>query len=288
VTVALDRHAFRAMGCDVVVSGASASARAAVERLFVARDRMFSRFRPDSELNRVSAAGGMPVRVSQAFADMLMLALEASRQTDGLVHPALGAELEAAGYDRDFSLLHADALGPRTAERRRRVAPRVEGRLVAVPRGTKLDLNGVVKGRTVDDALALFDGDGFVSAGGDLAVRGTLVAALPRGGSVRLVRGALATSGTDRRRWLRDGVQHHHLIDPRTGRPSTSPWEQVTVCGLTCVAADIAAKAAFLLGHEGPEWLDARGLPGRFVDSQGDVLVNQAWSSSLENAIACT
>ena len=288
MTVALERHAFRAMGCDVVVSGASASACAAVERLFVARDRMFSRFRPGSELNRVNAAAGMPIRVSQAFADMLILALEASRQTDGLVEPTLGAELEAAGYDRDFSSLHTDALVQRTAERRRRVAVRVEGRLVVVPRGTRLDLNGVVKARTVDDALALFDGDGFVSAGGDLAVRGTLVAALPRGGSVRLVRGALATSGTDRRRWWREGVLHHHLIDPRTGRPSTSPWEQVTVCGLTCVAADIAAKAAFLLGREGPEWLDARGLPGRFVTSQGDVLLSRAWSGSLDKAVACT
>ena len=71
--------------------------------------------------------------------------------------------------------------------------------------GVRLDLNGVVKGQTVDDALTLLGGEGFVSAGGDLATRGTVVAALPRGGTVNLVRGALATSGTNRRRWLRAG-----------------------------------------------------------------------------------
>ena len=157
------------------------------------------------------------------------------------------------------------------------------GRWVLVPEGVRLDLNGVVKGRTVDDALALLmRGDGFVSAGGDLAARGAVVAAFPDGGTVCLVRGALATSGTDRRRWSRGGRPQHHLIDPRTGVPaSQSPWEQVTVCGLSCVGADIAAKAAFLLGADGPAWLDARGLPGRFVTTAGDVLPNRSWRRSL-------
>ena len=95
----------------------------------------------------------------------------------------------------------------------------------------RLDLNGVVKARTVDDALALLDGKGFVSAGGDLATHGAIVVALPRDGTVSLMHGALATSGADRRRWVRGGRRQHHLIDPRTGRPADSPWEQVTVCG---------------------------------------------------------
>lgn len=71
-----------------------------------------------------------------------------------------------------------------------------------------------------------------------------------------------------------------------TGAPASSPWEQVTVCGLSCVGADIAAKAAFLLGSAGPAWLDVRGLPGRFVTAGGDIVVNRAWQRSLERA-AC-
>ena len=278
-------YAFRSMGCDVVVSGACPSERRAIERLFHERDRVFSRFNPDSELNRVNAAAGEPVRVLPVFAEMLGLALEAARETGGLVDPTLGAELEAAGYASDFSLLEDSPRPPETIEPRQVAVRLVEGWVVA-PKGVRLDLNGVVKGRTVDDALALLDGEGFVSAGGDLAVRGTFVAALPRGGTVSLVRGALATSGTDRRRWLCGGRVKHHLIDPVTGAPASSPWEQVTVCGLSCVGADVAAKAAFLLGAAGPAWLDVRGLPGRFVTSVGDVVVNRAWWRSLEGA-AC-
>jgi len=274
------------MGCDVVVAGACASEGRAIERLFDERERIFSRFDPDSELSRVNAAAGRPVRVSQVFAEMLGVALEAARETGGLVDPTLGAELEAAGYDTDFSSLEDALSPPGPIEPRRRVAVRLVERSVVVPKVVRLDLNGVVKGRTVDDALTLIKGRGFVSAGGDLAVRGTFVAALPRGGTVGLVRGALATSGTDRRRWLRGGRVQHHLIDPSTGAPASSPWEQVTVCGLSCVGADVAAKAAFLLGSAGPAWLGVRGLPGRFVTSAGDIVVNRAWKRSLERA-AC-
>ena len=276
-----DRFTFRSMGCEVVVAGASAGERRAVERLFEERDRVFSRFRPESELNRVNASDGAPTRVSQEFAEMLEVALEAARETGGLVDPTLGAQLETAGYDADFASLVPGSGAAAAVVPQSRAAVLLLGRTVTVPRGVRLDLNGVVKGRTVDDALGLLAGDGFVSAGGDLATRGTLVAALPRGGTVTLVRGALATSGTDRRRWTRDGSVLHHLIDPRTGAPSRSPWEQVTACGLTCLGADIAAKAAFLLGAEGPAWLDARGMPGRFVTAGGDVVANGAWQRDV-------
>ena len=61
----------------------------------------------------------------------------------------------------------------------------------------------------------------------------------------------------------------------------------MTVCGATCLAADLAAKAAFLAGRRGPEWLDEHGLPGRFLAADGHVHLNAAWQSSL-GASACT
>lgn len=281
-------YEFTSMGCAVVVGGASGAECSAIERLFAERERMFSRFRLDSELNRVNEAAGMPTRVSEAFAEMLQLALEAKRESGGLVDPTLGAAIEAAGYDRDISLVE-DGPAPSETITPGRGLVRVEGRsMILVPAGVRLDLNGVVKGRTVDDALTLIDGDGFVSAGGDLATRGSLVVALPGGGTVSLMRGALATSGIDRRRWFRGGHVQHHLIDPRTARPAVSPWEQVTVCGASCVGADVAAKAAFLRGPAGPAWLDAVGLPGRFVTTAGAVHPNRSWQRSLGGAVQCT
>ena len=271
------------MDVDVIAGGAGVAQAAAIEALFAERERVFSRFRPHSELALVNASRGPLVRVSALFARTLRAALDAAAATGGLVDPTLGAALEAAGYDRDFARVVPDAspTGPAVPGCRRSV--RVLGRVVARPPRVRLDLNGVVKALAVDDALALFDGPGFVSAGGDVAVRGGAGVGLPRGGSVRVEDGGVATSGTTHRRWLRGGAVQHHLIDARTGRPASSRWTEVTVVGPTCLDADVAAKAAFLLSDDGPGWLDERGLAGRFL--AGDVAVtNRAWRESLQEA----
>jgi thiamine biosynthesis lipoprotein len=276
---------FTAMGCEVLVEGATAEELAAVRALFAERDFVFSRFRPESELNAVNAGRGARF-VSPLFARMVEAALQAREQTGGLVDPTLGGALEAAGYDRDFSYLEELAAPPAPAG----PAGHVElyGRVLVLGRGVRLDLNGVVKAAAVDDAVRLLSGPGFVSAGGDLATRGEVDVALPGGGAVRLVRGGLATSGRTKRRWLRGGEEQHHLIDPATGRPSASPWEEVTVCGATCFAADVAAKAAFLLGEDGPDWLDERGLAGRFL-AQGEAYENASWRAGVRARVpACT
>jgi thiamine biosynthesis lipoprotein len=271
------------MGCEVVVSGADQEPVAAV---FARWEAVFSRFRPESELSQVNASPRPALRVSPLFARALRTALDVARATEGLVDPTLGAALEHAGYDRDFALLRADSpLGPAVPSRLAEV--RLDGRILRRPPGLLLDLNGVVKALAVDEALSVLPGDGFVSAGGDLASRGPVDVGLPGGGAVRVLRGGLATSGVVSRRWLRGGEEQHHLIDPRTGRPSRSPWLQVTVSGASCLDADVAAKAAFLLGESGPGWLDARGLAGRFV-GVGEVLANERWRAALQPEPACT
>lgn len=279
---------FRAMGCDVVVAGAGTRADVAIRRLFADREATFSRFRPESELNAVNAAAGRRNLVSADFARMLERALALAAETDGLVDPTVGAALAALGYTRDLSELGDDpdpADGPRPAPGWRCVE--LCGRVLRTPAGCALDLNGVVKSATVDDAASLLDGEGFVSAGGDLAVRGPTDVALPGGDAVSVVRGGLATSGSTKRRWRRAGETHHHLIDPATGRSAQSPWEAVTACGVTCVAADVAARAAFVAGAGGPAWLDRRGIPGRFVAAGAMVTVNRTWAAMVGEA-ACT
>jgi thiamine biosynthesis lipoprotein len=227
------------MGCEVVLAGGDpASASVVFERWEAA----FSLFRAESELSRLNGAPAPVVAVSPFFASVLQVALEVAADTGGLVVPAFGEV-------------------------------RLLGTLLARRPGLRLDLNGVVKALAVDEAAVGLDGFGFVSVGGDLAVRGPVDVGLPGGGAVRVVEGGLATSGV--------ATRGRHLVDPRTRMPSESRWEQVTVCGATCVAADAAAKAAFLLGDRGPGWLDARGMPGRFVHLDGTILCNAAWEGSL-------
>jgi thiamine biosynthesis lipoprotein len=237
---------FQAMGCEIVVAGAEPAAVAAV---FEEWEDAFSLFRPGSELSRVNGSRSPVVAVSPLFARTLSVALDVAAETDGLVDPTL------CGRWREV---------------------RLAGRILSRPAGLALDLNGVVKSLAVDAAAELISGEGFVSAGGDIAVRGPVDVALPHGEAVRVVEGGLATSGTASR--------GRHLVDPSTGEPSDSPWEQVTASGASCLAADVAAKVAFLLGPEGPAWLDDRGIAGRFVALDGEIVETEHW----RGALACT
>jgi thiamine biosynthesis lipoprotein len=241
---------FRAMGCDVVVAGGDPAAVAAVLERWEAA---FSLFRPESELSRVNASPARVLAVSSLFAHTVEVALDMAAETEGLVDPTL------CGRWHEVVL---------------------SGWMLSRPPGLALDLNGVVKALAVDEAVATLVGPGFVSVGGDLAVRGPVDVALPAGGATRVVSGGLATSGTASR-----GA---HLVDTATGRASDSCWEQVTASGATCLHADVAAKAGFLLGERGPAWLEARGIPGRFVGVDGEIVENGAWHHATKAVPACT
>jgi thiamine biosynthesis lipoprotein len=243
-------HRFRAMGCDVAFAGGDPARAAAILERW---EETFSLFRPRSELSWVNRSPARVLAVSPLFARALEVALDAAAETEGLVDPTL-----CGRWPEIF----------------------VAGRMLQRTPGVALDLNGVVKSLAVDEAAAALEGPGFVSVGGDLAVRGGVDVALPGGGAVRVVAGGLATSGTASR--------GPHLVDPGSGGPSASCWEQVTASGASCLAADVAAKAGFLLGEEGPEWLDARGVPGRFIGVDGQIVENDAWARTTGEVTVCT
>jgi len=243
-------HRFHAMGCDVAAAGGDPATVAAVLERWEAA---FSLFRPESELSRVNRSQARVIAVSGLFASALETALDVAAETEGLVDPTL---------------------------RGRWPEVVLAGQLLSRPPGLALDLNGVVKSLAVDEAAAALGGPGFVSVGGDLAVRGPVDVALPARGAIRVVAGGLATSGTASR-----GA---HLVNTATGRASESPWEQVTASGASCLAADVAAKAGFLVGERGPEWLDARGIPGRFLGRDGEIVENEAWAGATREVPTCT
>ena len=150
---------------------------------------------------------------------------------------------------------------------------------IRLPRGCALDLGGIAKGMAVDAAVAELAERGVaaavVEAGGDIAVTGLppgagawpVVVEVRRGvREVAIASGALATSGISRRRWLRGGVEQHHLLDPRDGAPARNDLWSVTAAAATCAQAEVAAKVAFVLGREaGTRFLLRVGIPALLV-----------------------
>ena len=293
---------FRALGTTAVIVAADraceGAACAAVERELDAIDRACSRFRPDSELSRVNRARGERVAIGPLLLEALRVALDAARSSGGLVDPTVGRTLRTSGYDSTFRVVAARDGNTFRAEfcavpGWQTIELDEDAATVRVPAGVELDLGATAKALVCDraaTAAAAVAGGALVGLGGDIAVAG----AAPAGGwpvriaddhaapldapgpTVALEAGGLATSSTTVRRWRSGAVELHHLVDPRTGRPAKSPWRTVSVAAKTCVDANVASTASFLL-DDAPGWLEAHGLPARLLGVDGESTVVAGW-----------
>jgi len=260
-----------------------------------------SRFRSDSEVVALTAAGGHPRVVSALLADLVRAALGAAERTNGDVDPTLGAALIGWGYDRDFADIDpAHPSVPAVFTRPARWSMIfVRDQTVTVPEGVHLDLGATAKAYAADHCAQLVaanTGCGvLVSLGGDIATAGDApsggwqvqVQDLPGelGTQVALpAGGALATSSTQRRRWMHAGRPVHHILDPRSGQPADPVWRTVSIAAGCCLDANTVSTACVVRGHAALGWLEQLGLPARLVDRDGGVRILGAWPEVADRA----
>ena len=281
-------HQFRAMGTEVALwlwhANESIAHRVLrqIEQFFAQTEARLSRFKTNSELSRLNRSAGKPFTASPLLFDLVDAALIWRQRTDGIFDPTILRALLAHGYDRSFEDI---ANRPDTAvHAERSISPaRSQVKLnrskhtITLPQNVGLDLGGIAKGWTVQQAGQRLRrlGPALVDAGGDIVCTG-----LPPNGSAWLVgiedplqpdkdvatlilnHEAVATSSLVRRRWQHQGRLAHHLIDPRTGVPANTDLLSVTVIGPRLPAAEIQAKVALILGTE-------KGLA--YLASQADI-----------------
>ena len=279
-------------------------------------DRACSRFRGDSELTAVNSHPGQRTAIGPLLEEALDLSLRAAAITGGALDPTVGLDLERAGYDRDWRLIaergtdEQNSHGSPTGEV---LSARLLGRweridldrslgAVTIPHRIALDLGATAKAwaadRAAQAASRACDCGALVSIGGDIAFAGAapdqgwLVrvtddhrAALDAPGqTILLSGGGLATSSTTTRRWLKNGSEMHHILDPLTGAPAESPWRTVSVAAESCADANIAATATLAKSSAGTQWLRETGLPARLVDHEGSVLTLGDWPEPSEES----
>jgi thiamine biosynthesis lipoprotein ApbE len=302
---------YQALGARVRVvvtdAGQLAVARQILDEELAAIDAACSRFRPDSELARLDAADGAEFLLSPLLARALSAGLDAARTTDGLLDPTVGSAMAELGYDRDFSLLAPNGTPVRVVRQPVPGWQRIEldplTGVVRVPHGIRIDLGATAKALAADLAAARIHealGCGvLVGLGGDIATAGTR----PEAGwtirvqdvtgpvdadvdgpteTVCLQSGALATSSTMARRWVRGGRVLHHILDPRSGLPVVSTWRTVSVAAATALAANVASTASIVQGAGAPAWLTRRGLAARLVDGSGEVVHTAGWPTPTD------
>jgi thiamine biosynthesis lipoprotein len=249
---------FRAMNTDVRVV-ASPQIGEAVAVVFAEAEQRFSRFREDSELSQLNRASSMIV--SQPMFDALVAARQYVELTNGVFDPAIGSALVALGYDRSFApgtLDREHGAATVRAATFRDVELDAATREVRRPANVMIDMGGMIKGRTVDEASRLLPRTGAIDAGGDAVLRGgswTVHVEDPRDptrtiATLRIRDRAVATSAANRRKWRVGRFARHHLVDPRTQESAATDLLQVTVVAATAELADVLAKTAFVLGAD--------------------------------------
>ncbi|HSB00897.1 MAG TPA: FAD:protein FMN transferase [Anaerolineales bacterium] len=302
----LHRLEFRAMGCEMLAAVEREAAPTLLHKVpdwFEEWEQALSRFRYDSELTRLNQIHERPVQVSDILWNVLQTARNAERLTDGLVTPTLLDAILEAGYDRPFDVLPhqtTNSLAPVLTAPQPLTAIAVNNltRTVTLPSGTSLDFGGSAKGWAAHQAMKRLQAEGptLVNAGGDIAISGPREDGSPwpigiadpfqREENIETLfvnACGVATSGKDRRRWTRNGVLQHHIIDPATSQPADTDLLTVTVVAPNVMEAEAAAKAAFILGSRvGLEWIEARDrFAALFILDNGQVLYSQKMEEFL-------
>ena len=275
-----------------------AAAMAAVMAEMQRIDRCYSPHRADSELTLVNTlAAREPVRISDELFQLVARAVDFSRQTQGafdISYASAGAlyDYRAGIAPDDISLARAvQAIGWRQLQ----LDPLVPSLRFGRP-GMRIDLGGFAKGHAVDRCVRLLQRHGIrhaiVTAGGDSRLLGdrrgrpwTVAIRDPRDAEavvalLPLQDVAVSTSGDYERCFVRDGVRHHHLLDPRTGR-SPAHVRSVTIVAPDGLTAEALGKAVFVLGPErGLELVERQaGVDAVVIDAEGTLHCTRGFES---------
>jgi len=180
MTNQIHTHDFYAMGCHMAVwlehedTSTAVSAFHEVETIFATAEKRLTRFSSDSDLSQLNAQAGHWVRVSANLWAITRRAVQLAEATNGLFDPTLLNALEASGYACTF-----DEIGEQTAVstqnnhengRFQEIQFDESNRSIKLPKGVRLDLGGIGKGYTAQQAVGYLDmlGPCLIDAGGDL------------------------------------------------------------------------------------------------------------------------
>lgn len=179
----------------------------------------------------------------------------------------------------------------------------IQGRLLPKMAGAQLDFNAIAQGYSVDALADFFEKKGhknyMIEIGGEVRCRGKS----PQGKSWKIgidkpvsgnetralqaivdVDGGLATSGSYRKFYEKNGRRYAHVINPKTGFPVSHQLVSVTVSAPTAAEADALATALLVMGTQ-PAIAFAQAHPslGVFLiyDEQGSW---QTWASKKMQA----
>jgi len=257
-------------------------------------ERLWSIYRPDSEISRLNAlAGKGPLRVSKETLDLLTEGLWMHTLTGGGFNMALGPAIRLWNVFDDPHIPANQEL--------EQIRPLVQSKAIRVDRsseqiflskkGMEIDPGGIGKGMLSERAKVVLQQHGM--QGGLIAAAGDIVAfgKKPDGKAWRIgirhprQKGellaqldvsdmAISTSGDYERFFIKKGVRYHHILDPKGLSPARKS-RSVSIVAPLGRHADALGTGLFVLGPErAMAVLASEGLEGIIVDAKGRLHVS--------------
>ena len=262
-------------------------------------DRLMSTWKKDSEISRLNRAKPKDwVALSPETYEVLVLAVEVSKQTNGAFDITVGPLVELWGFGPKSPAVPTKAPSDEAVAQAKTVVGHVhividanQKRAYRDAEGVEVDLGGIAKGYAVEQALEALQAkgvkDALVEIGGETAAIGLTetrdpwligvrhpVQPLPRFlTTIELKDAAIATSGDYFNVYELGGRLYSHIIDPATGRPIANNVCSVTVIAKKCAYADALATGLMVLGPD-------KGL--KLVESLKGVEAIIAWRTGKD------
>lgn len=233
-------------------------------------EKLISSWDPNSETSKINnAAGKNPVTISKELFDLIDRCLKISKLTDGAF------DISYASMDRIWKFDGSMKTMPRKEAIKESVSKvgfqniildkQNNSVFLKLP-GMKIGFGAIGKGYAADKAKELLRKNnvpsGIINASGDMNTWGkqpdgsdwkvALTNPMDKNkgfGLLPVVDKAVVTSGNYEKQVVFNGTTYSHIIDPRTGYPSTGILS-VTVFAPKAELADALATSVFVMGKE--------------------------------------
>lgn len=241
-----------------------------IDSFFIEFDNIASLWKPNSMISKINR--NETHKVSSTFKRIFEIAQEVSVATDGSLDCTIGDVVNAWGFGSNDKIKPSsktiDSLMQYVGFQNISLNNNEVTKLYPE---TKLDFNAIAKGFSVDMLSQMIQNKGvhsfIVDVGGEISACGRKpdgthwIIGLEKPSStafsdrelittLNLTNKSIATSGSYRKYYEKNGIRYSHAIDPKTGYPVTHTLLSATVIADKCANADAFATAFLVMGKD--------------------------------------
>ena len=267
-------------------------------------EKLISAWDPDSETSLINKNAGIkPVKVSSELFMLIERAKQISVLTKGAFDISYASLEEVWKFDGSMQFKPAKKEIEASIAKvgyQKIILNEIEQSVFLSRKGMKISFGAIGKGYAADRAKELLVSKqvigGIINAAGDLTTWGTkangekwvIGIANPLSKEkifswLPIVESSVATSGNYEKHVVFDGKKYSHIIDPRTGYPSTG-INSVSVFAKDAEFCDALATAVFILGKDaGLHLINQLGADYEVVLIDSDNKIHKSSGILLEN-----